>query len=179
MYGCNKLYCELIGAYLTHRDPGRGGGLDFRAIRFPGLISAESVPTGGTSDFGPEMIHAAARDEPYSCFVRSDSRLPFMTMPDAVEAFLTLAEADEAALTTRAYNIKGFSCSAEEIRRETLRHFPDAKIDFKPIPEKQAIIDSWPADVDDSRARRDWGFAPRHGFGEAFGDYLLPALITR
>jgi len=176
MYGCNKLYCELIGAYLTRRDPRFGDGLDFRAIRFPGLISAETVPTGGTSDYGPEMIHAAAKKRPYSCFVRDDSRLPFMTMPDAVAAMLKLAEADADTLSTRVYNIKGFACSAEEIRQETLRHFPEAEIDFVSIPEKQVIVDSWPADVDDSRARRDWGFAPEHGMSEAFGDYLVPAL---
>lgn len=172
MYGCNKLYCELFGSYLTHREP----GFDFRSIRFPGLISAETLPTGGTTDFAPEMIHAAAKREPYACFVREDSRLPFMTMPDAVFALLQLAEADAQALSTRVYNIKGFSCSAGEIRREVLRHYPAAEITFSPLADKQAIVDSWPADVDDQRARRDWGLSPKHGLCEAFGDYLVPAL---
>jgi len=79
-------------------------------------------------------------------------------------------------LSTQVYNIRGFSCSAAEIRDETLKHFPDAEVDFDPLPEKQAIVDSWPADVDDSRARRDWGLAPRHGLAEALGNYLVPAL---
>jgi threonine 3-dehydrogenase len=178
VYGCNKLYCELIGTYLSRRPPGsgEGDGLDFRSIRFPGLISAETLPSGGTTDYAPEMIHAAAKGEAYSCFVREDSRLPFMTMPDAVAALLQLAEVDAARLTTRVYNIRGFSCSAGEIRDEVLRFFPQAKVVFEPRAERQAIVDSWPADVDDGRARRDWGLAPRHGLAEAFGDYLVPAL---
>jgi threonine 3-dehydrogenase len=179
IYGCNKLYCELMGAYLSRRVPPQGNGLDFRAIRFPGLISAETVPTGGTTDYAPEMIHAAAAGRPYNCFVSEESRLPFMTMPDAVEALLQLATADRDKLTTHAYNIRGFSCSAGEIRTEVRRQFPQAEIAFAPVAEKQTIVDSWPADVDDSKARRDWGLAPKHGMRDAFGDYLAPALRER
>jgi nucleoside-diphosphate-sugar epimerase len=125
------------------------------------------------------MIHAAAAGRPYRCWVREDSRLPFMTMPDAVEALLRLAEADAAALTTRVYNIRGFSCTAGEIRDEVRRHFPAVQVEFDPLADKQAIVDSWPADIDDSRARRDWGLAPRHGLAEALADYLVPALVRR
>jgi threonine 3-dehydrogenase len=170
VYGCNKLYCEHIGHYLSQ------GGLDFRAIRFPGLISAETLPSGGTTDYGPEMIHAAARGQPYACFVEEGSRLPFMTMPDAIEAFLTLAEAPASRLTRRVYNIRGFSASAGELRAEVLRHFPRATITFDPNAARQRIVDSWPEDVNDAKARRDWGLDPRHGLAEAFADYLVPAL---
>ena len=180
MYGCNKLYCELLGSYLSHPRPGREGvPLDFRAIRFPGLISADTLPTGGTTDYAPEMIHAAAQDQSYSCFVSEDTRLPFMTMPDAVDALLLLANADVSRLSTRVYNICGFSSSAGEIRQEVLRHFPGARIDFDSVAARQAIVDSWPADVDDARARADWGLSPRHGLAEALGDYLVPALLRR
>lgn len=179
IYGCNKLYCELLGAYLTLGRRGHGPAIDFRSIRFPGLISAETLPSGGTTDYAPEMIHAAAEERPYSCFVREDSRLPFMTMNDAVDALLLLAEADAARLTRRVYNIRGFAASAGEIRDETLKHFSGAEIRFEPIPQKQAIVDSWPADVDDSLARRDWGLAPRYGLTEALADYLVPALRRR
>jgi threonine 3-dehydrogenase len=180
MYGCNKLYCELIGNYLS-RDHGSGDApvLDFRAIRFPGLISAETLPTGGTTDYAPEMIHAAAQAKPYDCFVREDTRLPFMTMPDAVEALLQLADAEPAALSTRVYNIKAFSVSAGEIRQAVLREFPEASIRFEPSETRQAIVDSWPEDIDDALARRDWGLDPRHGFAEALNEYLLPALRER
>jgi threonine 3-dehydrogenase len=180
IYGCNKVYCELVGNYLSRRSSDEvGDGFDFRAIRFPGLISAETLPSGGTTDFAPEMIHAAAKSEAYSCFVTEESRLPFMTMPDAIEALLTLAESDASKLSRRVYNIKGFSCSAGEILEQVRRHFPDAEVSFASVQAKQRIVDSWPADVDDSRARRDWGLTHRHGLAEAFDDYLIPALRQR
>src|SRR3954452_2758661 len=98
MYGCNKLYCEQLGTYYARHykqlaAEAPSGRVDFRSVRFPGLISAITVPSGGTSDYAPEMIHAAARREPYACFVRPDTRIPFMAMPDGVEALLRLAAA--------------------------------------------------------------------------------------
>ena len=180
MYGCNKLYGEMIGSYFTSRARRDGTpGLDFRAIRFPGLISAETLPSGGTSDYAPEMIHAGAQRIPYACFVAAPTRMPFMTMPDAVEAILRLDAADAGRLSTRVYNIGAFSPSAEEIRAQVLVHFPDARITFEPVAWRQAIVDTWPEAVDDSRARRDWGHAPRHGLAESLGDYLVPALVKR
>jgi len=180
VYGCTKVYCEMLGSYFTRRAAAEGRpGLDFRAIRFPGLISAETLPSGGTSDYAPEMIHAAAQGKPYSCFVSEGARIPFMTMPDAVDAFLRLAEADAESLSTRVYNIRAFSPSAGEIRDAVVARFPGARITFEPVPFRQAIVDSWPADVDDERARRDWGHAPRHGLREALEAYLLPALTRR
>jgi threonine 3-dehydrogenase len=180
MYGINKLFCEMLGTYFTARAlRTKEPGIDFRAIRFPGLVSAETLPSGGTSDYAPEMIHAAAQGKPYACFVRADTRLPFMTMPDAVEAMLALVFADPATLSTRVYNIGAFSPSAAEIRAAVLAAFPDASIGFEPTPARQAIVDTWPADVDDRRARVDWGHAPRHGLREAVRDYLVPALTKR
>jgi nucleoside-diphosphate-sugar epimerase len=125
------------------------------------------------------MIHAAAQGKPYACFVGADTRMPFMTMPDAVSAILRLDEAPAARLTRRVYNIGAFSPSAGEIRAATLAHFPDARITFEPVAWRQAIVDTWPADVDDSAARRDWGHAPRHGLAEAMSEYLVPALVKR
>jgi len=180
MYGCNKLYGEMFGAYWTARDRERGiPGVDFRCIRFPGLLSADTVPSGGTSDYGPEMIHAAARGLPYASFVAAETRLPFMTMPDAVGAFLRLADADPVDLTTRSYNVRAFAPSAEEFRDEILRHFPDARITYAPVAARQRIVDSWPSDVDDRRARADWGFAPVHDLRSAIDTYLMPALRRR
>jgi nucleoside-diphosphate-sugar epimerase len=177
MYGCNKLYGEIVGAYWTRRAAREASpGLDFRSIRFPGLISADTLPSGGTTDYAPEMIHAAARGEPYACFVRPDTRLPFMTMPDAVQALLRLASAPADDLSTRVYNIGAFSPSAEQIRDAVLEHYPGASITFDPEPGRQAIVDSWPEAVDDTRARRDWGHAPVHGLREALADYLIPGL---
>lgn len=179
-YGCHKVCGELLGSYWTRRAAREAvPGLDFRAIRFPGLISAETLPSGGTSDFAPEMIHAAAQGKAYSCFVSQESRIPFMTMPDAVDAFLRLSEAEAETLTTRVYNIGAFAPSAGEFKDEVLRHFPDASIVFEPVAARQGIVDTWPADVDDRLAKRDWGHAPRHGLREAVSDYLVPALLRR
>src|SRR6266566_2583121 len=172
MYGCNKLYCEQLGRYyakyykqLSESAPPR---IDFRCVRFPGLISAVTVPSGGTSDYGSEMIHAAARGEPYLCFVRPDSRIPFMAMPDAIEALLKLSVAQRNRLSCTAYNVKAFNPSAEEIRCAALEAFPHAKIGYGVDAKRQAIIDSWPENLDDTAARRDWDFAPSYDFARAF-----------
>ena len=180
IYGCNKLYAEMIGSYFAARAAkDQNPGLDFRAIRFPGLISAETLPSGGTSDYAPEMIHAAASGRPYACFVGPATRMPFMTMPDAVDAILRLVAAPASLLTTRVYNIGAFAPAASEIREAALAHFPEATIDFAPVAWRQAIVDTWPESVDDTRARQDWGHAPRHGLAEALRDYLVPALVKR
>lgn len=184
MYGCNKLYCEHLGRYYARHykqlsaDP-TAGRVDFRCVRFPGLISALTSPSGGTSDYAPEMIHAAARGEPYACFVRPDTRIPFMTMPDAIEALLRLAEVPRARLTRTAYNLTAFSPTAEEICHVVMKEFPDAKITWNVDEKRQRIVDSWPADVDDTAARRDWSFAPRYDFARAFDEYLIPTIRER
>jgi nucleoside-diphosphate-sugar epimerase len=181
MYGCNKLYCEQLGRYYTRHykqlaAETLSGKVDFRCIRFPGLISADTVPSGGTSDYASEMIHAAAQGQPYACFVRPDTRIPFMTMPDGIEALLQLASVPRARLTQTAYNIGAFSPSASEIRELVLTAFPEAQITTEVDTKRQAIVDSWPADVDDSAARRDWGFQPRDGLERAFHEYLFPSI---
>jgi threonine 3-dehydrogenase len=184
MYGCNKLYCEQLGRYYARHykqlaAEATARRVDFRCVRFPGLISAATVPSGGTSDYAPEMIHAAARGAPYACFVRPDTRIPFMVMPDAVSAIVELARAPREQLTRTAYNLSAFSPSAEEIHRVVLKAFPDAKITWSNDVKRQSIVDSWPAEVDDDAARRDWGFAPKYDFTRAFDDYLIPAIRER
>ncbi|MGC8915421.1 MAG: NAD-dependent epimerase/dehydratase family protein [Thermoanaerobaculum sp.] len=184
MYGCNKLYCEHLGRYYARyyrqlaAEP-LAGKVDFRCVRFPGLISAVTVPSGGTSDYAPEMIHAAAKGEPYACFVREDTQIPFMAMPDGVEALLHLAKARRERLSRTAYNVGAFAPTAEEIRSLVLAAFPTATITYKVDPKRQGIVDSWPADVDDSAARQDWGFAPRYDLPSAFGEYLIPTIRKR
>jgi threonine 3-dehydrogenase len=181
MYGCNKLYCEHLGRYYaTHyrqlaADAG-ASGVDFRAIRFPGLISAVTVPSGGTSDFAPEMLHAAAQGNNYSCFVREDVRIPFMAMPDAITAISRLHDAPRKNLTQLVYNITSFSPSAGKIREIVLSAFPGVDIRFTPDDKRQAIVDSWPEDVDDSAARTDWGFVPAYDQVRAFEEYLIPVI---
>jgi len=183
MYGCNKLYCEHLGRYYARFYKQLAahaiGRVDFRSVRFPGLISAVTMPSGGTSDYAPEMIHAAARGEPYTCFVRPDTRIPFMAMPDAISALLRLAEAPRDSLTRTAYNLTAFSPTAQEIHDAVLAAFPDAVVHWSTDAKRQSIVDSWPADVDDGAARRDWGFSPVHDFRSAFEQYLIPNVRER
>ncbi|MCH8166272.1 MAG: epimerase, partial [Planctomycetes bacterium] len=184
MYGCNKVYCENLGRYYARHyrqlaQDRMDHILDFRCIRFPGLISAETVPCGGTSDFAAHMIHAAAEGKPYACFVRPDTRMAFMTMPDAIEAFLRLAGADAGHLTRCVYNVTSFNPSAAEFADLVREHFPAARISFEPDPQRQAIVDSWPVDVDDTAARTDWGYSPKHDLRSAFEQYLVPNVTAR
>jgi nucleoside-diphosphate-sugar epimerase len=184
MYGINKLYCERLGRYYEcyyrqlDAHPTQGL-LDFRSLRFPGLISAATVPTGGTSDFAPEMLHAAAAGKPYASFVRQDTRIPFMAMPDAVRALLALEAAPRERLSRKVYNVGSFSPSAGEVWERVRRAFPEAGVTFEPDGKRQEIVDSWPVDVDDSAARADWGWAPAFDLGRAFDEYLVPAVTRR
>ncbi len=183
MYGCNKLYCEMLGNYYSRHylqlAETRPIMLDFRAVRFPGLISAFTMPSGGTTDFGPEMLHAAAQRKPYACFVREDTVLPFMAMPDAIRALLDLAAAPQAQLRNRVYNVTSFSISAGEFRERVLAAFPDAEIMFQPDLRRQGIVDSWPAGLSDRAARRDWQWQPDYDIDRAFDDYLVPNIRER
>jgi len=184
MYGANKLYCEHLGRYYSkhYRQLSAGAAasrVDFRCIRFPGLISAVTVPSGGTSDYAPEMLHAAAKRERYGCFVRADTRIPFMAMPDAVDAILKLMAAPRGALSRTAYNIGAFAPTAAEIAAMVRRAFPDADIVEDVDRRRQGIVDSWPEDVNDTAARHDWQHRPRYDFASTFADYLIPTIRER
>jgi nucleoside-diphosphate-sugar epimerase len=183
MYGCNKLYCEQLGIYYSryYRQlaADRPVMLDFRCVRFPGLISAFTIPSGGTSDYGPEMLHAAAKGVPYACFVREDVRIPFMVMPDAIKSLLLLTEAPLKTLGRSVYNVTSFSLSATEFRDRVLRAFPDARISFEPDLKREGIVNSWPADLDDTHACRDWGWHPDYDVDRSFDEYLVPNIRQR
>jgi nucleoside-diphosphate-sugar epimerase len=185
MYGCNKLYCEKLGIYYSrfcgqrHLDENPPVMLDFRAIRFPGLISAFTLPSGGTSDYGPEMLHHAAQGKPYACFVREDTKISFMAMPDAIKSLMMLTDAPREKLNHQVYNIAAFALTAGEFRDRALKAFPGARITFEPNPRRQGIVDSWPEDVDDSLARADWGWKPDYDADRFFEDYFLPEIRKR
>lgn len=174
VYGAGKLYCERLGDHFAKQSSEL---LDFRALRFPGLISAETLPTGGTTDYGPEMVHRAAEGRPYRCFVRPDTVLPFLVMPDAIRALRELAVAPN--LPERVYNVTGFSPSAQELQQGVMEHFPAAEVSFEPDQDRQAMVDTWPAQIDDSAARRDWGWSPEYDLPRALADYLVPAVTER
>jgi nucleoside-diphosphate-sugar epimerase len=125
------------------------------------------------------MLHHAAQGISYACFVRPDTCLPFMAMPDAVRSLLMLEGAPKENLKHLVYNVTSFSVTAQEIYEIVIKAFPKAQITFKPHPSRQAIVDSWPADVDDSAARKDWGWAPEYDKERAFNEYLIPAIKER
>jgi nucleoside-diphosphate-sugar epimerase len=181
MYGCNKLYCEHLGRYYANHyrqlaaNPGTNG-VDFRSLRFPGLISATTMPSGGTSDYAPEMLHAAADSKSYECFVRPDTTMPFMAMPDGIRALIELADAPSEHLTRAVYNLTAFSLSAEQVADRVTAAFPNAQISYNPSQGRQQIVDSWPADMNDDAARRDWGWQPKYDADRAFNEYLIPTI---
>ena len=178
IYGMHKLFCESIGAWYARRSSGCGD-VDFRSIRYPGLISTETLPSGGTSDYGPEMIHAVAAGKPYRCFVSESVCMPFMIMSEAVRATLSLIAAERSSLTRCSYNITGFSATAGDIARELRDLGPGAQVEFDPDPVREAIVRSWPGDVDCSAAMHDWGFAKGRDLRRSLEEDLVPRLRKR
>lgn len=157
MYGVTKAAGELLGEYYFARY-----GLDVRGVRFPGLISA-TIPGGGSSDYVVYMYLDGASKGAYEAFCRPDTRIPLMYMPDGIRALLELSEAPRADLTRCIYNIAAFSPTAAEIADDVAAALPKgADFSFKPDPARQAILDSWPAALDDGNARRDWGWRPQY-----------------
>jgi threonine 3-dehydrogenase len=184
MYGLNKLYCEQLGSYYSEHFGLLQGGenrtrIDFRAVRYPGILSAHTLPTGGTSDYAPEMVHSMAQGLAYRCFVREDARLPFLVMPDALRALHLLSSAPREALTQRVYNVGGFSPSAGEIAEICRREFGPVPVTYEVHPERQRIVDSWPEAVIDDSARRDWDWAPQFSLEAGFREYLFPEVSHR
>ena len=164
MYGVTKAAGELLCDYYCAKYD-----LDVRGIRYPGLISWKTEPGGGTTDYAVSIFYSAVRGEPFSCFVKPDTVLPMMYMPDAVKAMLQLAEADGDRLTHRnAYNLAAFSFSARELEETIRRHIPDLVVTYDP-DYHQAIADGWPSTLDDTAARQDWGWQP---------DYDLEAMTA-
>ena len=184
MYGANKLYCEQLGRYYAKfykqlaAEP-QSGRVDFRSVRFPGLISALTVPSGGTSDYAPEMIHAAAKGEPYACFVRPDTRIPFMAMPDGIDALLKLAAAPKGRADAHRLQPRRVQSVGGGSAQRSGPRLPGRRLTWQTDVKRQGIVDSWPEDVDDTAARRDWGFAPAYDFTRAFRDYLIPTIGKR
>ena len=162
-----------------HLDANPPVMLDFRALRFPGLISARTLPSGGTSDYGPEMLHAAAQGKPYACFVRKDTKISFMAMPDAIKSLLMLTNVPREKLSHVVYNVTAFALTAGEFHDRALEAFPGAQSSLEPNPRRQGIVDSWPEDVDDSLARTEWGWMPDYNADAFFDQYFLPEIRKR
>ncbi len=156
MYGVTKVAGELLSDFYALRF-----NVDARGLRLPGLVSYTELPGGGTTDYAVDIFYQAIRYQHFSCFLRGDTRLDMMYMPDAIRAMIELMEADADHLTHRnAYNVTAMSITPEELAAEIRKHIPAFVIDYDVDPERQAIADSWPRSLDDSAARADWGWAP-------------------
>ena len=168
MYGVTKVAGELLCDYYASRF-----GVDTRGLRFPGLISYVAPPGGGTTDYAVDIFYQAVRYRHYSCFLRPDSRLDMMYMPDAVQAMIQLMEADPDRLVHRnAFNVTAMNFTPEELAAEIRKHIPDFVIDYAVDPVRQAIADSWPRFMDDSAARSEWDWSPAYDLAAVTRDML-------
>lgn len=167
VYGISKYAGEFWCNYYFNR-----WGVDVRSLRYPGLISYKSQPGGGTTDYAVEIFHAAKDGEQYECFLKEDTYLPMMYMPDAIRATIELMEAPVEKINIRtSYNLSGMSFSPKEIAEEIKKHVKDFDIVYKP-DSRQAIADSWPQSIDDNVARENWGWKEEYNLKGMTKDML-------
>lgn len=168
MYGVTKVAGELLGDYYALRF-----GVDVRGLRLPGLISHIAPPGGGTTDYAVDIFYQAIRYRHYTCFLKPDSRLDMMYMPDAIRAIVEVMDADPGGFKHRnGFNVTAMSFTPAELAAEIAKHIPDFVIDYEVDPERQAIADSWPRSLDDSAAREEWGWAPQYDLAAMTKDML-------
>lgn len=168
LYGITKVSGELLCDYYASRF-----GVDARGVRFPGLISHVAPPGGGTTDYAVEIFYQAIRYHHYTCFLRSDTKLDMMYMPDAIRAMIEVMEADPEKLVHRnAFNVTAMSLTPQELASEIAKHIPDFEIDYDVDPVRQDIADSWPRSMDDSAARQEWGWHAEYDLPTMTGDML-------
>lgn len=167
IYGVTKVTDELLGNYYFHKF-----GLDVRGLRLPGIISAKTLPGGGTTDYAVEVFYEAIKEGHYTFFVREDTTLPLMYMPDCVKSLIDLAEADLDNLEHHCdFNVSSMSFSAGELARKIEQFIPGFTYDFQP-DERQEIADSWPDSMDDTSAREEWGWKPNYGLESMVEDMI-------
>jgi len=167
VYGISKYAGEFWCNYYHHRF-----GVDVRSLRYPGLISYKSAPGGGTTDYAVEIFHEALEEKRYTCFLKENTYLPMMYMPDAIRATIELMEAPAEKISIRtAYNVSAMSFSPKEIAAEIKKYIPDFAVDYQP-DYRQTIAESWPQSIDDSVARGDWGWKQEYDLGNMTEDMI-------
>ncbi|MFH1843741.1 MAG: NAD-dependent epimerase/dehydratase family protein [bacterium] len=167
MYGVTKVCGELLCDYYVKRF-----GLDVRGLRYPGIISYETLPGGGTTDYAVAIYYEAVDKGRYTCFVKEDTRLPMMYMPDAINGTIQLAEADFDQLIHHSdFNHAAMSFSVTELADSIRKYYPDFEVSYEP-DFRQEIADSWPNSIDDSAAREEWGWQPRWNLDAMTRDML-------
>jgi nucleoside-diphosphate-sugar epimerase len=167
VYGISKLAGERWGEYYQKRY-----GVDYRSLRYPGLISYKTEAGGGTTDYAVEIYYEAIRNKKYECFLREDTALPMMFMDDAIAATIQLMSADDSKLSLRSsYNVGGMSFTPKDVAAAIRKHIPEFEISYKP-DFRQAIADSWPASIDDAVAWKDWGLSDKFNL-DSMTDLML------
>jgi len=174
MYGITKVSGELLCDYYHHRY-----GVDTRGVRYPGLISHQTPPTGGTTDYAVHIFYEAIKHRRYECFLKEGTRLDMMYMPDAIKAAIDLMQADGARLVHRnGYNVTAMSFAPEQLAAAIKKRIPEFVMEYRVDPVRQAIAESWPRHMDDSVARREWDWRPEYDL-DAMVDDMLENLSKR
>jgi len=168
LYGISKVFGELMGYYYFHKF-----GLDVRGVRLPGIISWMTEPTAGTTDYAVAIFYSAIREKHYDCYLKPDTLLPMMYMPDAIKSLVKLAEADVYKLKHHAdFNVNSLSFTPAELADSIRLRIPEFTIAYKIDPLRQAIADSWPDSLDDSAAKTEWGWEPSYDLDSMVDDML-------
>lgn len=168
-YGISKVFGEIMGGYYFDK-----AGLDVRGVRLPGIISWKTEPTAGTTDYAVAIFYGAIRERRYTCYLQPNTYLPMMYMPDAISSLIQLAEADVADLEHHAdFNVNAMSFSPEELGAAIRERVPGFAMDYDIDPLRQAIADSWPNSLDDSVARKEWGWSPRYDLDAMVDDMMF------
>lgn len=168
MYGITKYAGELLARYYAMKYD-----VDVRGVRYPGIISSEAMPGGGTTDYAVEIFYHALKEKRYTCYLRPDTMLPMMYMPDALKAAITLMNAPRSKLTVLVgYNVTAFSFTPAQLVEEIRKYIPDFNVEYKP-DFRQKIADSWPRSIDDTVAREEWGWRPDWTFEAMVKDMIV------
>lgn len=168
VYGISKVSGELLCDYYHQKY-----GLDIRGLRYPGVISNDALPGGGTTDYAVHIFYDAIKKGSYTCFLRNNSSIDMIYMPDVLEGAVKLMETDPAKLLHHnAFNVTAMSITPEQLEAEIKKHIPSFTVDYEIDPVRQAIADSWPDSLDDSAARSEWGWNPQYDLGSMTEDML-------
>lgn len=167
IYGVTKLYAELLGEFFHNRF-----GVDFRSLRYPGIISSETLPGGGTTDYAVDIFYHAILEGRFECFLEPESTLPMMYMPDCVKGTIQLITAPKEKILSKTYNLAAFSFSPRQLGEEIKKHLPHFQMEYKVQPLRQRIADSWPRSLDDTVAREEWGWKNEYDLSGMVKDML-------